>query len=452
MLTILLSTLGLPTLVDDAASPTREMPTRTVRVVDEADTPIVGAEVRVTWFNFGDGSSTLWRTDVYGPVSSVTTGDDGLASVRYPAREQSTGGQVTRLGLEVRHADFVATDASVDASGKEEARVAMAAGTRLVIDAQTPGGRLAPADALVLQFVDGFAKPVAGKVTDDGLTIGPISPGEGLLVSSADGSWVSPVVRWSKDRTQPVRTQLRTARAIRGHLAETVPRPVTKGWVETVPVLRTPGGTTLALPPIGVPVAADGTFEVRPVHPDADLQLTAICEGYASAPPTPEEFARWARRFNTAVRPSEGSVVRVPRLIATAASGADVNVPMRPTVDVRLRLLDRQGEPAEGVTLSITPNTGGFGVGSRYFAGGGVPPRQWSAETFGDWQPAFDWEAVTDADGRAVIRNAPAGADIVSAVLGDWRDGTAVDLELTDDGLIEVSAGISEVTLRLAGP
>ena len=202
---------------------------------------------------------------------------------------------------------------------------------------------------------------------------------------------------------------LQEGRTLSGRLDEAVPRPVRGGRVRAVVVTPSPIPAHVWEPGLHErPVDADGRFTVPDVPYDAWVAVTAVCEGWTSGPPPAESSAGAAEAFtfeDVVVAADAAPADRVAFLVPPESGPGGVVLPMREaaTLDVRVVGADGLGVPDCEVLLSTA-----MGWPGRILGPSPMFPRP------GGGQKDQGVRAVTDADGRAVADDVPAGAAVLA--------------------------------------
>ena len=431
--------LALSLLAEPPVLPTDGTLTTTVTTVDGR--PIEGATASLGWFGTSDGSSYQWP-DAAGDPPNGTTDRRGRVALPFLRSEPSSGLAVTAVAVRVSHPDHVASELREDVTGTPPfaATRVLRPGLRFKLR-PTLDGRPVDSEAVrVRQYRGAFPADVAAEVVPGGVRTHAVDPDAGpLRLTLADGSAFSGLISTKAGADQTV--SLAAGRPVRGRLTG-VDGPVRRGYVDAFLTVADERTGALLLGRAGAAVAEDGTFTVPHVPPEADLQITAICEGFASAPPGPAAHAAAAERYNEPADATGRELFAVPQVHSSESTAA---VAMRPTVGVAVRVLNADGSPAAGVTVGTTPNISPLGLGAFAFANLG------SKLGYNTKAPPFPWKAVTDTDGRCVIEDVPPGIHLFEVRLGDWRDGTAVDLPADGELRFEVTPADPPRVIRLRG-
>ena len=243
---------------------------------------------------------------------------------------------------------------------------------------------------------------------------------------------------------------------ITGKLDDSVPRPVGEGYVQ----LRVCEGPNhrLEMPTSEVSdrpaspwrnswiwedsaaVQPDGTFVFESVPSGGLAQIHAIVDGFMSANPPIDELSKLLRAHNGGdIKTSEAlrrylSGVNIwPQMVPVDSESVEVLVKCRPTASCNLRILDPSGKPVSGAAVSFHLNattifSGAFPPGLGSFNNSNLAedilydvspfstlkgePSRTPRGTFRNKQKAWEnrsyHEVLSDANGRAMIRNLPA--------------------------------------------
>ncbi|RLS74409.1 MAG: hypothetical protein DWI00_09380 [Planctomycetota bacterium] len=249
---------------------------------------------------------------------------------------------------------------------------------------------------------------------------------------------------------------LKPGARITGKLDDSVPRPVGEGYVQ----LRVCEGPNhrLEMPTSEVSdrpaspwrtswiwedsaaVQPDGTFVFESVPSGGLAQIHAIVDGFMSANPPIDELSKLLRAHNggdiktsEALRKYLSGVNIWPQMVPVDSESVEVLVKCRPTASCNLRILDPSGKPVSGAAVSFHLNattifSGAFPPGLGSFNNSNLAedilydvspfstlkgePSRTPRGTFRNKQKAWEnrsyHEVLSDANGRAMIRNLPA--------------------------------------------
>lgn len=395
------------------SNPPIEMKPFKLTLVDEEKNPIAGAIVTAAGLRIEESPSSgcSWPTNV-APKNEFVTDQDGVVEVQYPVKFGAPGSWMTttRLIFRVRHALFAGAEVEVDAAlGKAEHRLTQ--GCRAVFRGVDSSGAAIRDFAVHLtagRSGDPIWKRKPGEISSGGLPEGKL---QAMLVSpSADG-----LHRFSDLLTftcQPGKetalndVELRPGMQIRGELSQNVTRPIKNGTVY-VWRLPKPAGEPYSNEPSlgwgeGASIAEDGTFEFPSLPRGGKIQLIALCDGWVV------EGLEHGLVVGTEMTIDE------PQLLANHMEG--VIVPMKPTASAEIEVLDPDGKPLAGATVSCWPNQsmklcGATVLGNCYpyirvmesqIAGAPVPKADLPAN------PRYNQK--TDEKGKVILRDIPVGA------------------------------------------
>ena len=459
---ILVALLFLP--FDDTTAEPPPFPqdgTFRITVVDPDGRPIERATLDPWALRMGGGHGS-WNEPAYGPKPTPTTGPDGVATFTVPTLAGDR--KLETVSAIVHHPDFVPLYEHVDAGNSlvkdktYEATLTMRPGTKLRIEVVALDGDVAP-ESLSVTCPGVGTGDLPFTADGDTLITHPVSEDATLVrVTSRDedgdtqfGDWIA----WSPgvDGSTELTAILQKGLTVKGRLSENVPRPVRRGWVTCT--CSTPGPTYehRGLGQTNSPVEADGSFVLENVPHDCDLQITAICEGYTSEPPSEADHQRMQAAYESTGRSRDGDVFHMPFVAKPPEDGTALTLPMREAAVLRVIVKNPDGSPAAGVRVATNPNEVTYGLGSTLFAQMGLPREDWSKKPEDRSRRGFEFSGVTDADGVCVIGTMPPGRQSVDLYTGDWRDGTYRELTYEGDGTAQLKSGeTSEVAIQLADP
>ncbi|MBL8819974.1 MAG: M56 family metallopeptidase [Planctomyces sp.] len=467
---------------------------RTIRVLDENEKPVVGAEVRL---QFQHDSETSFNID---GIISATTDEKGIVVVEAPAESDSLLVTVTADG-------FGEFSDRQQATGESIVRIT--------------GGRV-----IHVRAVDESGS-VLGKAVPL-LTESRVWGREFML--QEDGTFKSPAVDLKRRLMRVVTAQengpflfsdlidvaeaqagpdgilevvLKPGTKFTGRLDDSVPRPISEGYVQLM-VVEGPN-RTLTLPvrderyeliegswrnpwtwQDSAAVQPDGTFTFESVPSGGVAQIHVAVDGFMSVNPPIEELAatiqaqdRGNENVLEGLKQSVESRAMWPHLVPMNAEHVETTIKCGPTASCDFRILDPSGNPMPDATMSFSPN--GIFINGKLFIPGSesfqnaslvhdlfwdIPPfaglngqgaktprdairtkeREWARRSFLD--------AKSDKDGRVRIRNLPGGVREGYRVTADGfvlpRSPLFPPLDDRREGYVDLVAGETiEATIYL---
>jgi hypothetical protein len=341
------------------------------------------------------------------PATPKKSNEEGLAAIRYPAHAYPEKIQVESITMSVSHADYCRQNVvvPVDPSGKPF-EIILKPGIEFSIDAVDEDGNPVPQPFAVM-----FAKSVSGgrfhrpqphlaqcrSIESGNQQIMLVQPGDSGLHRFSE------VITYRFDaEKEPVVTiqdvEIRPGISVRGKLHPDVPRPVMNGQVVAVHV-PLPAGDSWdeALPSLlyydSVTIDEDGTFEFASMPHTGTIQLIALCDGWVGL--QDEEFP-----------------FIVGETFEVNDESLEVELEMKPTFDAVIRVVDKSGQPVEGVTVAGSPNQlyrkGGstiLGQQNSSMAGLKGQCQEIPGPSYQRFKNRF--QGVSDENGKVIIRNLP---------------------------------------------
>jgi hypothetical protein len=408
-----------------------------VEVVDEDGKPVEGCTLIGMGLRSHQDPSTGygWTIKMHGPHAVAVTDAAGQAELPWP-RWVVRSQQVTTAKISVMadHPDFcLVGHQDVDVAEGATTKITLKQGGRLRLHAFRPGEKKPLTDFRAqisghydsLRVWQNVVGGPAGRVSP-AMEAGPrlirlIQPEEDGSLLFSDLLRFESKVGVVEDRL----LKLKPAMTVRGQLSENVPRPVRNGFVVAVVADQIDKDEYQAESlewQTWRPVSEDGTFEVDKLPPSDKVRLLAFCDGYVSRQPEKDDLPRHLQRF--AGGPGTFSLPQFFNLVPS--DGKRLTVQMEEAATCRLKVVDGNGKPIEGVTAGLSPNVM-YSSGSTIF---GMSLRSEDAmfearmtilDMLKKWQdywpmkergkdspvlqPVFHGE--TDADGAVVIRNLP---------------------------------------------
>jgi beta-lactamase regulating signal transducer with metallopeptidase domain len=385
-----------------------------VRIVDLKGRPIVGATVTPwairsatghgPWSAFGKGRSEP-------PV--VTTDADGIATIRFPRYvEPEEKLPALQLTCRVEHPDFaVSTYNDVPVTPDELEKlttIEVAPGAKVVVQPTAEGVKF-ERDRLFALWSSHTPNFAVHVTADDKLELPRLAPSDELMrvayLPQQGPAMFSEVLTEKLENGQEyaLTAALHPALRVQGQLDGSVPRPVKNGVVVGAVLNGSDGNRSLHWR-VWTHIRDDGTFTLGPVPAD-QLQVIAICDGFMAASGSPPDFVDEQQRklqesFN------------YPQVFAVSAENHAITLKMVPTTECTIRVLDPAGQPIQGAKCFSNPNVKWWDGGSQIYC----HPLFSSVELLEGMQTSEIWrrmreptsfEAVTDADGVAVVKNLP---------------------------------------------
>ncbi len=403
-------------------------------VVTTAGKPVAGAKVtvwQVAWRDrIGRGSGSF--TPDQNLIPPTETEADGTATLILPPlhvrdaktealREADVRG-IYSIGLIVDHPDHPIWQDYARIEGNR--RIVLAQSTIIEIRARRPSdhvalSRLAPVFASALyrgadwSEKDGILTVRRLDVQRDTRSMrivhvpqaGPLLFSDELDLTQKTGGVIS------------LDVALKPGVRVEGRLAAEVPRPVKNGHVVGCIVLGPPFPSSFDWETTA-PIAADGTFVIDACPPGENLQVVAVCDGWASRSPSREEVRAYSAEnsYPVAYSGPRASLLS-PRIYRLKGTTIHPVVPMDPTATCEVTVHGETGRPVSGAEVAFWPNQHWHNRGSNIVGHGWDFPsliRQQLAsgrhQSNLGWRPAKEFSAVTDARGVATVRNLPIGS------------------------------------------
>lgn len=414
---------------------------RSIHVLDESEQPIAGAEVR---FQFRHSGDTLFPIDA---MESKTTDAQGIAKIETPTAsknvhitinaegfgkfsetQQPTGNSIVRLKrgrvIHVRAVDEAGNVLRKAVPLLEQSRTY---GREFV--AQEDGTFKSPAVDMDRRLMRVVTAQLDGPMLfSDLVDVATIKPGE-------DG--IAEIV-------------LKPGTMLTGRLEDSVPRPISEGYVDLMVVegsdhILETANNRFQTGAWGwkdtAPVQPDGTFTFESVPSGGVAQIHVVVDGYMSVNPPLEDLAAiiqtHARGDETTLGGLEehvGSRAMLPYLVPVNQPTADITVKCMKTASCDFRILDPAGNPVPDAAVNFSPN-GIFINGALFVPGStsfleaslvhelfhGVPafaalnghtddtPRGIAIKKEREWAVRSFLGVKSDADGQVEVRNLPGG-------------------------------------------
>jgi len=234
----------------------------------------------------------------------------------------------------------------------------------------------------------------------------------------------SELIDLSDHRGNPVNLEIETKLGARlvGRLPGDVPRPIKNGYVvgQIVGGENSWEGWSWG---VKAEIGPDGKFTIDSLPANENLQVIALCDGWVSASLTVEEMTAYESEHGFNIenpRPVSGHVQ--PRLLRLTSGTIVRGIPMQPTSTCDVKVVDADGKPVSGASVSFWPNQFWFRGGAQLL-GMGFDTLSYIREELArgdrpDLRAVMGrderFTAKTNDQGLAVISNLPAGGDAES--------------------------------------
>ncbi|MFO0941924.1 MAG: hypothetical protein U0930_14330 [Pirellulales bacterium] len=415
--------------------------TRDLKIVDAGGMPVGGVRVDGWLLN----EKFFWQSDLLPRVPAISD-KDGLAKLEYP---KSLGADlvIESVKCTVSHVDFLQKEIVVPVLGKKEEpfEIKLEPGIELTIRAIDEEGKPIKSPYAVMmsrvQAVIPWKRPAPDVVQcrslQDGMSqimlVQPKPDGKHLFSDVT----LQAFNKASQPSVELKGVELLPGTKLKGKLSDQVPRPVKEGWVTCVSIPLPAGDSwDQKLPSLlyysGVKIEADGTFEFPSLPSSGTVQLLATCDGWVGLQDKTQPFV-------------------VGETFEVEDTSQDIVLQMEATFDAKIRIIDSNGQPVEGVSVHCSPNQlfrkgGSTLLGERFSSSDTI-----DAQVSDEVKPARDvnmgrYSAVSDAQGMVTIRNLPRNRLSTSfAVIPTQK---AKRKYLTNDRATGKLPGESEITVE----
>jgi RNA polymerase sigma-70 factor (ECF subfamily) len=365
-------------------------------VQDRHGNPVPDAEVRILCYRTREDPGSSTSLGVLMPVA--TSDRDGVARLEYPVRLEAWDGperpRIGALCCEVRHSGFVTLvdwDVSID---ENPATIVLQRGAMLIV-AGFIGERRElltdvtahPTDEIKVAKAD-WIPAKDGRPSCSRLPTGKHALY--LTRAGAGGTWASEVAEFTlaEDEVKEITLELLPPRSLLGVLDARVPRPVVNGEVQLNLYIGRPEdrSSPKTMRTFGARVESDGSFLIEGLPPGRG-EMIGMCDGWVSQAFEDER-----------VSPEESSPFSHQQVDPAAlAEDEPFVLAMERTARLEVLALDPEGRPVENAVIHMWPNV------------------HWSI----GYSQIFlerEWNAATDATGRAAIENVPPGEEGLALV------------------------------------
>lgn len=277
-----------------------------VKLLGEDGENVVGAAVMPYAMRMvNENAHGYWNREKLGSPKDFFSDEDGVATIRYPAKVYSLPQPMTTslVTFQIRHSDFVTKVVHLELgpdyeNAIEETEVQLKKGCELVLSAQDENEVPIEHFGVVMA---GYEQPEFwASVGQGGKRTSSLNDGthQTLLVKPQDDgptlfSGLLPL-RVRPNQALKIRNvKLSPGSRVVGQLSKNVTRPVRDGYAITTSVPRPAGESSDKTTPSltwedWAEINEDGSFELPSVPRSGEIQIIAICEGWVSTTTVPE--------------------------------------------------------------------------------------------------------------------------------------------------------------------
>ncbi len=404
--------------------------TRTIRIVDEDESPIEGATVCPYAFRLhaGNGHYGWERNERLKPPQITRSNEEGEVQVTYPAifgkgKLHSDGiiHRLQQLSISVSHPKHIGEEFHLDLP-LEGQSVKLKKGATVTVSICDAEFEALPYKPIVIgtntelyNSQDAWREITPGLIVSSAFATGNqqilaacVDDKDNLLF--ADIFFKRVDVNEEVDlRDTPVEPGYR----VQGRLSDIVPRPVRNGIVVLSSV---PLPTHTAYVDVHNPcivwndfalVAADGTFDFPSVPRGGELQLITVCDGWYGE----------NRIEVDADREDKKPMQRYEHYGLVRALESDINIelPMLQSLDLEVYVRAAEGEAMEGVAVAVGPNQFNMARGANFLgtgmSSGAFLKKIAQGETITSYTDGVNdnfakgFRGTTDASGFVLLKN-----------------------------------------------
>jgi beta-lactamase regulating signal transducer with metallopeptidase domain len=407
-------------------SPTIEQVKVSMKIVNDKDEPLQGVTITPIHLHSTERDS-LWMPKLHGDNHPVTTNAEGVAVLACPryAVEKQQAFEVTVL---LKYADYPETRNHVPIVGDRTVRLVMPRGATIRLSGyletkDRPSAEIYP---LFDNYKDFSAKAKESLPNGGMRWIGPIAPGTRyfrLVAFPENGpAWFSEVTTFEakNGETLDFDLQLRPGLRLEGKFDASVPRPVKHGRI-CARIYDLPGNNGRLNWTVDAEIAEDGTFLLKSVPHDPQIELTAVCEGFIS---------KSAKHETSGMKG-----IHIPQSFLLKESMEPITIAMEPSAKCEVLVVDKDNKPLEGVDVRCAATVFFDHGGGRIFA---LPwdtdatrlrpvdtkSKEDLEQAFASQMTALGYRRLTNADGIAVLENLQGHPETVDV----WDDHFEIPL------------------------
>ncbi len=437
LLSVLLVHLLTPALSYAAEPSAPKILTRTIKVVDQDGKPIAGAMIDAWSINGG----YFWPTQTL-ERKPCKTQVDGSAALRYPevADYEILKLPVEMIKVSVYHPDYCSQEVEVPVGSEHNAafEVQLSPGISLTLNAVDIDGKPVTEPFAVAMpgayYISRWNRPKPSQA--HGRFIKPGNQQLMLFQPKPDGRHLFSEVlsfHFDEDKEPAVvvdEIELQPGIRLRGRLADSVPRPVKNGYVLAAHCPLPLGNTYSDQFPSLIyyataEIEADGSFEFKSMPLTGTVQLIALCDQWVGPK-------------------ADDSTFIVGQTFDVESDKDSIVLNMERTFDAKIRVLDEQGQPVEGIGLVSTPNQLYKNGGSTILGMRRQTADMLKCQIGDEYDPSLfvlnlrRFRAVSDQQGKLIIRNLP-----------NNRSSTNFECWSTDRASVEIKSNESLAGGRL---
>ncbi len=415
-------------LADEAeAIPTKKM---TLVVTAPDGSPVVGAKVKPDGLRtiVDPGSHYWWVTKRHGPHPEQLTDNKGEVEITYPkyVDERKETGKIT---VTIDHPDFVLYWADQSASQNRH-EVTLKKGYQLRVFAVTKHHGLKKITSRLYGLIHDRSSRSRFEWTreEQGTFISPAFERKKTIGWAVQLS-EKPILFSDTFEIDPTQTEanvnqtrktilLKPGYRVEGRVDDAVPRPIKNGRVliYVTPVKRPEGWASMMWQDV-TDIKPDGTFLFESLPRCKLAQVFVMCDGWISTQPQAEDFIELRQSNGNAAQPWQLSSATHAQVHRIDTEEPLLNIEMEKTVSVNFSVLKPDQTPLAGATVAMWPNLRIEGMGA-VVVGTVFPTRE--VLTLKDLTAYYDkkllenkrFSAITDVNGKAVIKNLPARTSI----------------------------------------
>ncbi|MEX1229563.1 MAG: M56 family metallopeptidase [Planctomycetaceae bacterium] len=386
--------------------------------------PIAGATVTFTGLGLPGGSS-VGGLSLIALVPVAKSDADGNVRINL-SRVKSMFRRARSIFLEVDHPDYPPLSAHVwigDAPAPGVRKIVLAPSQTIEIRAHLQG-EAASLRGLYPQLrgiKDNWSE-TDGVLTIDRLDLSSEKASRWLRVVHAPEQGpvqFSDVIDLTNYKEAPISIDvaLKPGVSVKGRLSDDVPRPIKNGRVIAA-VYSGPDFNDTVFWGASAEIAADGTFVIKDLPANEDVQLIALCDGWVSQSPTLTELDSYIEKYGldlpTTFRPEYvRNGLYYPRLHRLSPTASETVIPMERTSACEVTVVDANEKPVPNATVVFYAQQSFFRGGAFELGTGWDMPANLRArlatgkDRSGISKPSF--EATTDEKGVAVVSHLAGG-------------------------------------------
>ncbi|MBL8816097.1 MAG: M56 family metallopeptidase [Planctomyces sp.] len=404
-----------------------------LKVIDQSGKPVTNATISPTGFGTGNGVGWSWLNGVW--PAHYSTNREGVASIELSTEQLNAipreTGQITFLSFTVEHPEFAAEHRPTHFV-RDTAPIVLSAGHVIEPVVLDPDGQELQSGLYAIS--SGYPR-LEWTMKEGRLRSGLMGNTDGanryfrIVHVPADrldlrfSSMIDAATLPTESRVLSPTISVAPGVSLSGALSQNVPRPIAAGGYVVAAIREGGNGSGISWQDV-TEVTPEGTFSFESLPPNSHVEVSAIIDGWISQPST-EMHHTYDQEFGTNFSQfsQPGSFVSTP--VRIEDQPVSISLQMAQSGTIEFEVVDTSGNPLPDAMIYISPcrvtRNGSIPLNSTLRSIDYLVSMEPSHESSGGFHrtktSSFTWTRLSDAHGRAVIKNLPAASELVQCVL-----------------------------------